>query len=73
MIAPFTPFLAETLWQHLKGDLSGVRESVHLCDMPTGRASEGFIEPDAELSERMTCYEKSLRWDDLREWTQSSK
>ncbi|XZE21939.1 isoleucine--tRNA ligase [Pirellulaceae bacterium SH449] len=54
LIAPFTPFLAETLWQHLKGDLSGVRESVHLCDMPTGQSAEGFIEPDPELSERMS-------------------
>lgn len=54
LIAPFTPFLAETLWQHLKGDLAGVRESVHLCDMPTGQTAEGFIEPDPELSERMS-------------------
>jgi isoleucyl-tRNA synthetase len=54
LIAPFTPFLAESLWQHLKGDLAGVRESVHLCDLPTGQPEEGFIEPDSELSERMS-------------------
>lgn len=50
LIAPFTPFLAETLWQHLKGDLKQVRESVHLCDYPTG----DFIEPDATLNQRMS-------------------
>ncbi|MFY7877611.1 MAG: class I tRNA ligase family protein, partial [Pirellula sp.] len=36
LIAPFTPFLAEALWKHLKGDLKGVCESVHLCDYPDG-------------------------------------
>jgi isoleucyl-tRNA synthetase len=50
LIAPFTPFLAETLWQHLKGDLKQVRESVHLCDYPTG----DFVEPDAVLNQRMS-------------------
>lgn len=50
LIAPFTPFLAETLWQHLKGDLQQVRESVHLCDYPTG----DFVEPDAMLNQRMS-------------------
>ena len=35
LIAPFTPFLAETLWQNLAG-VFGPRavESVHLCDYP---------------------------------------
>ena len=37
MIAPFVPFLAETLWQNLKGAKDP--ESVHLCDYPTGDAS----------------------------------
>jgi isoleucyl-tRNA synthetase len=45
--------LAETLWQNLRGTLSGVRESVHLCDYPAGTPGEGFAEPDALLSQRM--------------------
>jgi isoleucyl-tRNA synthetase len=57
LVAPFTPFLAETLWQHLAvapfGDAkssAGVpHESVHLCDFPTGDA-EGI---DEALSVRM--------------------
>ena len=42
LIAPFTPFLAEALWQNLAG-VFGERavESVHLCDYPTGDASGG--------------------------------
>ena len=38
MIAPFTPFLAEALWQNLAVAATGGRaaESVHLCDFPTG-------------------------------------
>ncbi len=35
LIAPFTPFLAETLWQNLAGTFGDrARESVHLCDYP---------------------------------------
>ncbi|MCI0492177.1 MAG: isoleucine--tRNA ligase [Planctomycetes bacterium] len=55
LIAPFVPFLAETLWQNLAGvfgqgaNRSGVAESVHLCGYPTGVADA----VDAALSERM--------------------
>jgi isoleucyl-tRNA synthetase len=49
LIAPFTPFLAETLWGHLTQGLSGVRQSVHLCDYPTGE----FEQNDPVLNERM--------------------
>lgn len=50
LIAPFTPFLAETLWRTLTG-VFGDRtvESVHLCDYPT--ADERWIDPT--LSRRM--------------------
>ena len=35
LIAPFTPFLAETMWQNLAGTFgSRALESVHLCDYP---------------------------------------
>src|SRR5690606_31780160 len=49
-IAPFVPFLSETLWQNLAG-VFGDRslESVHLCDFP--EADETVI--DTQLSERM--------------------
>ena len=49
LIAPFTPFLAESLWGHLSSGLSGVRQSVHLCDYPTG----DFAQSDTVLNERM--------------------
>lgn len=49
LIAPFTPFLADVLWKHLKGSLPGVRESVHLCDYPDG----SFATTDSVLNTRM--------------------
>jgi isoleucyl-tRNA synthetase len=50
LIAPFTPFLAEALWQNLTG-VFGDRAigSVHLCDYPSGDRSA----VDATLSEQM--------------------
>jgi isoleucyl-tRNA synthetase len=50
LIAPFTPFLAESLWRNLAG-VFGERatESVHLCDYPTADASA----VDETLSQRM--------------------
>jgi isoleucyl-tRNA synthetase len=50
MIAPFVPFIAESLWQRLtSGFGSRVVESVHLCDYPV--AMDASI--DSVLSERM--------------------
>jgi isoleucyl-tRNA synthetase len=53
LIAPFTPFLAEGLWQNLAADegvFGGrVHESVHFADFPTGDATA----IDEQLSERM--------------------
>lgn len=42
IIAPFVPFLAETLWQNLAREPFGdsARESVHLCDYPLAEVSE---------------------------------
>ena len=50
MIAPFVPFLAESLWRNLAG-VFGTRavESVHLCDYPL--ADPALM--DGVLSERM--------------------
>ncbi|HJT35212.1 MAG TPA: isoleucine--tRNA ligase [Pirellulales bacterium] len=38
LIAPFAPFIAETIWQNLAVAATGGRclESVHLCEFPTG-------------------------------------
>jgi len=51
LIAPFVPFLAETLWQNLAVAANGSRtlESVHFCDFPTGDAAQ----IDNALSEQM--------------------
>jgi isoleucyl-tRNA synthetase len=51
LIAPFTPFLAEALWQNLAG-IFGERavSSVHLCDYPTGDPAV----VDERLSDQMT-------------------
>jgi isoleucyl-tRNA synthetase len=50
LIAPFTPFLAETMWRNLAGAFGDREfESVHLCDYPTGDAAA----IDRQLSERM--------------------
>ena len=50
LIAPFTPFLAEALWQNLAG-IFGERApaSVHLCDFPVGDPAA----VDERLSDRM--------------------
>jgi len=51
LVAPFVPFLAESLWQNLVVAIFGDRAvaSVHLCDYPT--ADPASI--DVPLSERM--------------------
>ena len=51
LIAPFVPFLAESLWQNLAVAATDGRalESVHLCDFPAGEKAE----IDEALSEQM--------------------
>ena len=51
LIAPLTPFMAETIWQNLAGVYEGrAAESVHLCDYPEPEEARS----DAALSEQMT-------------------
>jgi isoleucyl-tRNA synthetase len=51
LTAPFTPFLAESLWRNLAGTFAGgARTSVHLCDYPAAADDAEF---DRLLSERM--------------------
>ncbi|MEM9941182.1 MAG: class I tRNA ligase family protein [Planctomycetota bacterium] len=52
MIAPFVPFLAETIWQNLIGDVQGATESVHLCDYP---------KPDEHVDVQLSVRMASLR------------
>ena len=50
LIAPFTPFLAEAMWQNLTTVFDGkALESVHLCDYPTGNQDQ----VDEQLSKQM--------------------
>jgi isoleucyl-tRNA synthetase len=50
LIAPLTPFLAETMWQNLTAIFQGrTAESVHLCDYPQPEAGRS----DSLLSEQM--------------------
>ena len=50
LVAPFVPFLAESLWQNLTGAFAGrCFESVHLCDYPAANAEA----VDETLSEQM--------------------
>ncbi len=51
LVAPFTPFLAESLWQNLAAAPFGDRapESIHLCDYPPGDVAA----IDEQLSQRM--------------------
>jgi isoleucyl-tRNA synthetase len=50
IVAPFVPFIADTIWQNLAG-VFGERavESVHLCDYPVANSQQ----IDADLSRRM--------------------
>ena len=43
LLAPFTPFVAETLWRNLAAGRDGAPESVHLSDYPQPRA--GAVDP----------------------------
>ena len=50
MVAPFVPFLSESLWRNLAGIFGDAAlESVHLCDYPEPDATA----VDEELSQRM--------------------
>jgi isoleucyl-tRNA synthetase len=51
LLAPFTPFVAETLWRNLMAGRDGAPDSVHLSDYPT--ADEVRIDP--RLDEAMTA------------------
>jgi len=70
LIAPFTPFLAETLWRNLAG-VFGDRalESVHLCDYPACDAAA----LDERLSEQMRLLREIASLAAPPGWTPSSR
>lgn len=48
LVAPFTPFMAETVYRNLvAGHIDGAPESVHLCDYPVAR--EDRIDRELEI------------------------
>ena len=46
LLAPFTPFVAETLWRNLAAGRDGAPDSVHLSDYPT--PDEHRVEPSLD-------------------------
>lgn len=67
MIAPFVPFLAETLWQNLAG-VFGDRtlESVHLCDypLPQETAIDHRLSQQMQLLREIASLGRSARMDE---------
>ncbi|MDA1241196.1 MAG: isoleucine--tRNA ligase [Chloroflexi bacterium] len=64
LLAPFTPFLAETLHQNLAaGKLPGARDSVHLEDWPEADAAaiDLGLSADIELVQRMVSLGRAAR------------
>ncbi|HEY5262445.1 MAG TPA: isoleucine--tRNA ligase [Solirubrobacteraceae bacterium] len=54
LLAPFTPFIADEIYDNLDGTLA----SVHLCDFPTG---EALPARDAGLDDAMTIARETVR------------
>lgn len=63
VFAPFAPFISERVYQNLTVGLPGVKESVHLCDMPKAdaRAVDLGLEAKMSLTRRVTEMGRSLR------------
>ena len=64
LLAPFTPFLAETLWQNLVRSLDGAApESVHLADWPEVDASaiDEALNEETQLLKRVSSLGRAAR------------
>jgi len=54
--APFTPFIADTIYRNLRTD--GMPESVHLCDFPTAEHIERDLALEAQMEAVMRVVEQ---------------
>ena len=63
VFAPFAPFVADRMYKNLTSGLSGVPESVHLCDMPMPKSEliDHELETRMDLVRRVTNLGRSLR------------
>jgi len=66
LVAPFVPFLAETLWRNLAGVFDErATESVHLCDYPSaeGEAIDALLSARMNLLRQIASLGRSARMD----------
>ena len=63
VFAPFAPFISEKIYQSLADGISGVPESVHLCNIPVAREEliDTGLEKRMDLLRRATTLGRSLR------------
>jgi isoleucyl-tRNA synthetase len=61
LLAPFCPFVADTMWRHLTG--AGEDESVHLADWPTAETHhvDRTLEAEMALARRLTSLGRAAR------------
>jgi isoleucyl-tRNA synthetase len=61
MLAPFCPFVADTMWRHLTG--ADEAQSVHLCDWPAADqdAIDRRLEEQMDLARRLTSLGRAAR------------
>jgi len=63
LMAPFTPFLADELYQNLVGSVKNEPESVHLADFPVADATkiDKQLEADTRLAMRISSLGRAAR------------
>lgn len=64
VIAPFVPFIADTVWQNLTGVFGGKAvESVHLCDYPTPQKSDDNLSIQMNTLREIASLGRAARMD----------
>lgn len=64
LIAPFVPFMAESLWQILTKPVAArVFESVHLCDFPTAQQEDPSLDIRMAILREIASLGRSARMD----------
>jgi isoleucyl-tRNA synthetase len=63
IMAPFAPFISEKIYQELTDGIEGVKQSVHLCDMPVANSEliEENLEKQMSLLQKAAGLARSLR------------